>query len=160
MAPDRINEEWVRKRLDTLWPVHTAGFARLLIALRPLFDGDLDALLILVTLTQGVELEDWEDALVGTRRKRATRKRSTNTTSIADVTGIPRESVRRKLEAMRAKGWIERDQKGAWQACPKVAEALEPGTRAGISYLRTLLVAGLDPPKPRPVPAENDRDED
>ena len=160
MAHDRIDEEWVRKRLDSLWPVHTAGFARLLITLRPLFDGDLDALLILVTLTQGVELEDWEDALVGTRRKRAIRKRATNTTSMADVTGIPRESVRRKLEAMRAKGWIERDEAGTWQARPKVAEALEPGTRAGISYLRTLLVAGLDPPKPHTVSTGTRRDGD
>src|SRR5690606_31048072 len=34
---------------------------------------------------------------------------------IADVTGIPRETVRRKLSALRSKGWIEQTPTSAWR---------------------------------------------
>jgi hypothetical protein len=37
-----------------------------------------------------------------------------NATSLSAVTGIPRETVRRKLEELAAKGWIERDV-GGWR---------------------------------------------
>jgi hypothetical protein len=33
---------------------------------------------------------------------------------LADVTGIPRETVRRKLALMQAKGWIRQGPDGAW----------------------------------------------
>lgn len=33
---------------------------------------------------------------------------------LADVTGIPRETVRRKLEALRRKGWVVQGTDGAW----------------------------------------------
>ena len=37
-----------------------------------------------------------------------------NSSSIAEITGIPRETVRRKLEALAARGWIARDERGRW----------------------------------------------
>lgn len=33
---------------------------------------------------------------------------------LADVTGIPRETVRRKLETLRRKGWVVQGPDGAW----------------------------------------------
>jgi len=38
-----------------------------------------------------------------------------NSTSIAEVSGIPRETVRRKLEGLARKGWVERDEGGQWR---------------------------------------------
>ena len=38
---------------------------------------------------------------------------STNASRISDITGIPRQTVRRKLEALAERGWIERDAEGA-----------------------------------------------
>ncbi|MGF1503169.1 MAG: helix-turn-helix domain-containing protein [Paracoccaceae bacterium] len=40
---------------------------------------------------------------------------STNASRIADITGIPRQTVRRKLEALAERGWIERDAEGAYR---------------------------------------------
>ena len=42
----------------------------------------------------------------------------TNSSSIAEVTGIPRETVRRKLEALARRGWVERDADGLWHIKP------------------------------------------
>lgn len=40
---------------------------------------------------------------------------STNASRIADITKIPRQSVRRKLASLEARGWIERDDAGAYR---------------------------------------------
>jgi hypothetical protein len=37
-----------------------------------------------------------------------------NALSIAEVTGIPRETVRRKLESLAERGWVARNSKGLW----------------------------------------------
>jgi hypothetical protein len=37
-----------------------------------------------------------------------------NSSSIAEISGIPRETVRRKLRALIARGWIERDERGCY----------------------------------------------
>lgn len=42
---------------------------------------------------------------------------------LAQVTGIPRETVRRKLERMQAKGRVERHQNGRWHAVSTGASA-------------------------------------
>lgn len=42
-------------------------------------------------------------------------RRSITASSIADVTGIPRETVRRKCAAMEQQGWILRSDEGAWR---------------------------------------------
>jgi DNA-binding transcriptional ArsR family regulator len=40
---------------------------------------------------------------------------STNASRIADITKIPRQTVRRKLKSLEARGWIERDDVGAYR---------------------------------------------
>jgi hypothetical protein len=57
----------------------------------------------------------------------------TNTQSIDQASGIPRETVRRKLETMRARGWIERDDKGNWTPSPCAAMDLRTGSQGPFS---------------------------
>ena len=73
--------------------------------------GDLDKVLIMVTITlrssrhpdfrSGKAFEDGEDAAVPGF--------GTNVRSVADSTGIPRETVRRKVRELEAMGWVVRD---------------------------------------------------
>jgi DNA-binding transcriptional ArsR family regulator len=39
----------------------------------------------------------------------------TNAMRLAEVTGIPRETVRRKLDRFRARGWVEQERDGSWR---------------------------------------------
>lgn len=46
---------------------------------------------------------------------RATRQAMSMTASrLADITGIPRETVRRKLALLKNRGWIDQDPDGSW----------------------------------------------
>jgi hypothetical protein len=126
------DEAWVTQRLNRLWPAHNAGFVELLIVLRRQFEGDLDAALILTVLSVGARSEDWAGILrVG---EGDTAMTPTNTQSIAEITGIPRESVRRKLKALAERGWISRDASGRWQPTRASAVDLAPSSRAAIEY--------------------------
>jgi hypothetical protein len=76
------------------------------------FDGDLDRLLILMVVAlrtaeapkvEGLRLEDVLAGEVETYPSLLT-----NVRSIAESTGIPRETVRRKVRWLVAKGWLAR----------------------------------------------------
>lgn len=142
MAPDRITDQWIADRLNAIWPAHNASFARLLVALRRQFDGDLDAMLVLLVVSLGTSRADWQQSLLGDWSPGA-RLTSTNTQSIAEATGIPRESVRRKLEGLRAKGWVARHESGYWAPTHRAAEDLRPATFESIAYLRSVIAAGV-----------------
>lgn len=142
-APSTIDAAWVRARLDRLWPVHNAALADLLICLRRQFDGDLDAMLVLLVIAIGARAENWEARLLG-RSERPAAQRPVNTQSIADISGIPRESVRRKLVALADRGWIVREMGGCWRLGEAVAGDLRPSTQAAIDYfVRIFSAAGL-----------------
>lgn len=144
MTPNRIRDEWVIERLDRIWPDHTEAFTRFLISLRRQFAGDLDAALILSAVSIGTRSEGWQNILLGEGIDRESSDSGTNTQSIAHVTGIPRESARRKLALLQAKGWVTRDADGNWRPTAQAAADLRPATWATISYLRTIFAAALD----------------
>lgn len=137
MLPARITEEWIEERLDAIYPAHTIAFVHFIKALRQNFDGDLDSMLIIALVSLGARGGEWRRTLLEEGDYERTIV-PTNTLSIANATGIPRESVRRKLNAMRARGWLDRDPKGNWTLCAKIAEELRPSSRAAISYIRTI----------------------
>jgi DNA-binding IclR family transcriptional regulator len=58
-----------------------------------------------------------------------------NTQSISDFSGIPRETVRRKIKELIDRGWIERDESGYHRATRKAALDLHPLTEIGFTYL-------------------------
>lgn len=81
-------------------------FADHLADLSRVFGGDLQMVLVFAVIGQ-VQLRaymagDRSPAGIGASR-------------LADVTGIPRETVRRKLEGLEAKGWIERAEQSLWR---------------------------------------------
>jgi hypothetical protein len=64
-----------------------------------------------------------EDAIRQQRHSTA-HFRPANAYSVAQATGIPRETVRRKLEKLIALGWVERNARGHLFLTPKVREDL------------------------------------
>jgi hypothetical protein len=90
-------------------------------------DGDLDKLLIVLVVgmrtaedKRVVEL-NLEDVLSGAVETFPSLQ--TNVRSIADSTGIPKETVRRKVQALIDDGWIHR-QDGALSMAPAAARRL------------------------------------
>ncbi len=149
MVQTRITNEWIVGRLDEIYPIYRVAFARLLVTLRREFDGDLDAMMVLLTLSLGTDREGWAQALLG-NHVASTDKSVTNTQSIALASGIPRESVRRKLSAMEMRGWISRDEKGNWAPTPGASRDLRASSQETINFIRTIVAAAIsaDPDHP------------
>lgn len=89
------------------------------------FDGDLDCALILGEIAHynvrknfqkifsldQEPISGQEQAVSDSSSERVLLKR-TNTLSISAATGIPRETVRRKIQWLEQRGWISKDDKG------------------------------------------------
>lgn len=58
--------------------------------------------------------------------------------SIADYSGIPRETVRRKIETLLEMGWIVRDKSRFMTVTDKAKANLKPLTDSSLRYMRTL----------------------
>jgi hypothetical protein len=140
----RITNEWIIERFDAIYPAYRVAFARLLLTLRRDLDGDLDAMLVLLTLSLGTDRENWVQALFDDSVE-APQRRLTNTHSIAHASGIPRETVRRKLETMEARGWIRRDAKGNWTPTPCASEDLRSSSHETIAFISAIVAATLSP---------------
>jgi hypothetical protein len=140
----KLDEESLAASFGRIWPAHNDAFCELLVSLRRQFDGDLDRMLVLAiigsrTLARGrtadLSLAKFIDG------ERSDTPPPINLQSIADYSGIPRETVRRKLLALEHSGWIRRDREGYLIATAKAAEDLEPATRATMRYLLTVVGA-------------------
>ena len=142
MPKTRITNEWIVARFDDIYPSYRFSLARLLVTLRRDFGGDLDAMLVLLTLSLGTDRREWAKALLGDFEP-SSQVRLTNTQSISEASGIPRETVRRKLEAMRARGWVARDEKGNWTPCRRVVTDLKDSSRETVAFIRALGAAIL-----------------
>ena len=78
------------------------------------FEGDLQQVLVLAVVGQ-VALHSALRKAQGVPNVAMTIAAS----RIADVTGIPRQTVRRKLDALRERGWIEQDSTSGWHLSVK-----------------------------------------
>jgi 7-alpha-hydroxysteroid dehydrogenase len=80
------------------------------------FDGDYQEMLVLAVLGQArlgaVRAFAKQDSTVLDMEADT---ESTNASRIADITKIPRQTVRRKLQSLEARGWIERNEVGAYR---------------------------------------------
>ena len=78
------------------------------------FGGDLQPPMILAVLGQRILLWQAEADRAADAEELPRWAPTMAAARIADVTGIPRETVRRKLADLEARGWIERDAGGRW----------------------------------------------
>ena len=75
------------------------------------FSGDLTKVLVLAVLGQ----RHIEAQTSAQKDKVAGQPSAMSASRIADVTGLPRETVRRKLEALSDLGWVEQGPDRRWQ---------------------------------------------
>ena len=137
-----VELDWVEKYFGDLWPHHNIAFNSLIIEGRRMFGGDLDALLIMSvvgerTLTAqraaGLSYAEFREGI-----RRPDPPKRTNVQSIADFSGIPRETVRRKVDKLVEIGWLTRGPKNTLQVTPKAKEDLRPLTELTLKYLQTV----------------------
>jgi predicted transcriptional regulator len=136
-------DERVGARFGEIWPVHVSSLARFLIACRGEFDGDLDLFLIMTIVGDRTFAETRATAMSLDQFMAGKRSlpppEPINMQSISDFSGIPRETVRRKLKRLIEKGWIRCDEKGLLTATRQAATDLEPLTKISVKYISSML---------------------
>lgn len=95
-------------------------FSSELIRSRQRFGGDLDRLMILMVFTLS-RLEALQRERTGQGRRRI---EGLNALSIADITGLPRETARRKLMGMVEEGRLLRSPDGLYSCCGDINSLL------------------------------------
>ena len=140
---DSVEHRTVRDHFRAVWPVHVEGMMRLLTALRGHFGGDLDLMLVLGVIGGRTLPSSWVGKLetYGHLTRAgidAQLPSAINLQSIADYTGIPRETVRRKLAILLERGWVTRNKDGYLAATRKAGEDLEVATGDSLEYLADL----------------------
>lgn len=134
-----FNAETLRRHFGRIWPVHVERFTELLVELRSRFDGDLDRMIVLAVigartmpLSRTRDL-DFGQFMGGGLKPEA--PRPINVQSIAEYSGIPRETVRRKVRALEAAGLVERHESGYLYASRQASQDLMAATEATVAYL-------------------------
>jgi DNA-binding MarR family transcriptional regulator len=108
--------EFLAQKFAEDYPSYQYAFVEFLVAhltdIAKAFDGDLQQALILAVIGQ-VRLRARRQAEVSGDALPPPEDLSITASRLADVTGIPRETVRRKLKLLEARGWIARRPDGA-----------------------------------------------
>ena len=133
----------IKQRFGLVWPAHVTNLTQLLIAARNAFDGDLDMFLVLAVIgdrTFSAQNADPDQSYESWQSQGSPLvvPEDINIRSIADYSGIPRETVRRKLAILIDKGWVSRDDDNILAATSKARLELEPLTLASIRYLNQM----------------------
>ena len=137
-------EDEVKAVFGKVWPVHVHSLTRFLIECRKTFDGDLDMFLVLAVIGERTYSQQHADPDMSYEAFRSGKAGSTqlidiNLRSIAEFSGIPRETVRRKINELMEKGWIARNSEGSLTATRKSATDLAPLTKTSINYIADML---------------------
>ena len=143
---DTRQGEFIKTNFRTVWPVHLEGFTRLLVQLRKRFDGDLDLALVLAVIGSRTQPKHWTPELselgqMTVGESPDGKQFPTNIQSVAEYSGIPRETVRRKVAVLQDKGWIVRGADGRLTVTQNAASDLEASTGDTIVYLAALMMA-------------------
>lgn len=137
-----FEHEDLARHFGRIWPVHVEEFSALLIALRRHFGGDLDRMLVLAIIgsrtlpRRRINGLSYDEFTVLARNEHA--PDPINLQSIADCSGIPRETVRRKVRDLEGAGWIVKRENGYLLASAEAARDLAPMTEATMRYLVTI----------------------
>jgi predicted transcriptional regulator len=135
-----VSEDRLRRHFGKVHAQHVAALTRHLIACREICDGDLDLFLVLTIIGErtftardapaDMSHQDFLDRTVDTLQPAAI-----NLQSIADYSGIPRETVRRKLRILQDKGWIAKDERNFMTVTDKAKANLNELTDSSLKYL-------------------------
>lgn len=133
----------VEDSFGLIWPRHVNNLNRFLIAAREAFDGDLDLFLVLAIIGDrsfaahkvdpSLTFDDWQ-----ARDEPMVTPEGINVRSISHFSGIPRETVRRKLAILIEKGWVVRGEDNSLSATVKARKELAPLTKGSIRYLNEM----------------------
>jgi len=141
-----VSEETLRRNFGKVHALHTAALTRHLVECRRIFDGDLDLFLVLAIIGERTfpahkapGAMSHAEFLEGSVSDLA--PAAINLQSIADYSGIPRETVRRKVETLIEKGWVMRDQRKFVTATDQAKANLIGLTESAIRYLRDMEAA-------------------
>lgn len=138
-----MTENWSQAQ-----PLWVEQHLRLLCSLRTAVGNDLDKVIILAVIGQcmlGGANEDPHDHSTAQRVSPALkRSRLTNTQSIGDATGIPHESVRRKVSELIAAGWVARGQDRRLEVLPTAAAQLAGSTLVAMAMLDKVFTQFFD----------------
>lgn len=123
-------------RTHWLW---VEGHLRILVELRKVFGNDLDKIVILAVIGQQMlgepQFQTSRFEQLGRLIPPLSQARLTNTGSIAAATGIPRESVRRKVDELVSAGWVARGANGRLIVDAQASSDLSAPTLTAIDML-------------------------
>lgn len=137
-----FSSEKITHNFGHIFPTHVEALCELLIVLRQQFFADLDLMLIVAIIgsrTLPARLASnmsYTDFISDNSKERA--DQPINIQSIAECSGIPRETVRRKVNKLEELGFIERDSCNMLKITDKAIHQLKPATEASLHYLITL----------------------
>ncbi len=125
---------------------HVGALTRHLVECRQAFGGDLDLFLVLTIIGERTfparnAPEEMSHAEFLHGHVGDTEPAAINQQSIADYSGIPRETVRRKIETLIEKGWVRRDERKHLTATDKANADLYQLTESTVRYLRDIEIA-------------------
>jgi hypothetical protein len=118
--------------------VWVEAFLELLVAMRKRFGSDIDSIILLSAIGQQMLADPDMPALSHAAMERASARKwryATNLDALARATGIPRETVRRKINALEADGLVNRLPDQTVVIGPGAAHQLAPLTQATITML-------------------------
>jgi hypothetical protein len=143
---ETVQSAFIKANFQVVWPVHLSGFTRLLVQLRRRFNGDLDLALVLAVIGSRTQVDRWTPDLVElsqmtTGEDTGGTQLPINIHSVAEYSGIPRETVRRKVAILQDRGWVVRGADGRLAVTRDAASELKEGTADTIAYLASVLMA-------------------
>jgi hypothetical protein len=141
----------IRDNFGKVWPAHVSNLTGFLISARSAFGGDLDLFLVLAvigdrTFASGRVPPSLSFGDFMSEGGAKPEPISLNTHSISQFSRIPRETVRRKVQELVDRGWVERSEDGSLTATRKAAVDLLPLTEASMKYLTRMSELFRSPP--------------
>ena len=137
---DRINDSY-----GAMHPAILRHLIAWVLLMREGFDGDLDCMVILAVAgdraLKDPAVRGWSYRDILAKPQIETQIPLTNRKSIADSTGIPRETVRRKVAMLMDRGWIVEQPDGSLMPTKKAAEELHFTTMRSFEILGHLAEA-------------------
>ena len=119
-AADAWAQDYLGQDVSRFFYKGGGHFSSVLINLRRRFDGDLDQFLIytIFMLTELSRERAAAEARATGAERVVSRPNGLNSLSLAEITQIPRETVRRKLQALIAAGRVTRGEDGLYYPGP------------------------------------------